>query len=186
MKISGIYKIINKVNNKCYIGASNNIYHRWYVHKYELNSKTHDNIHLQRAWGKYGEKNFEFQIIENVCENILAQKEQEYLNICKSNPILYYNLVYEAGGFLDRKGKNNGFYGKHHTEKTKRKISKIHKGKKLTNEQKLKISKNNARFMLGKHHSTETKLKMRKSKIGKKMSENSKKKLSKTLLWGQV
>ena len=37
----GIYKIENMKNNKCYIGCSINIEHRWKQHIYELNSKKH-------------------------------------------------------------------------------------------------------------------------------------------------
>lgn len=42
-KISGIYKIINKINGKYYVGSSKDIVTpnigRWYMHKYELNKK---------------------------------------------------------------------------------------------------------------------------------------------------
>jgi hypothetical protein len=37
-------------------------------------------------------------------------------------------------------GENNPFYGKHHTQKTKQKISEIHKGKIISEETKQKIS----------------------------------------------
>lgn len=38
-------------------------------------------------------------------------------------------------------GKNNGFYGKHHTEKVREKLSKLHKGQKATQETRNKMSK---------------------------------------------
>lgn len=41
------------------------------------------------------------------------------------------------------KGENHPMYGKHHTEETKQKISKIHKGYHHTEESKQKISKGN-------------------------------------------
>jgi group I intron endonuclease len=182
MKISGIYKIVNKINKKCYMGASTNIKSRWYSHTYELKSHTHDNIHLQRAWDKYGKENFEFLIIEEIPKEQLTRKDQYYLNLCKDNPTLYYNLVYESGGFLDRSGKNNGFYGKTHTEATREKISKTHKGKKLTDKQKQKISINSNPWNKGGHLSEEIKQKISISKLGKCLSENTKRKISLTLL----
>ena len=33
---SGIYKIVNKVTSKFYIGSSVNFKRRWYMHKFEL------------------------------------------------------------------------------------------------------------------------------------------------------
>ncbi|MFW6122530.1 MAG: GIY-YIG nuclease family protein [Petrotogales bacterium] len=52
-KISGIYNIICLPNQKVYIGSSNNIYRRYYLHLYELRKNKHTNIHLQRAFNKY-------------------------------------------------------------------------------------------------------------------------------------
>ena len=69
MKISGIYKIINKINGKYYVGSSVNIKdypnNRWSRHIADLNANRHHNDYLQRAWNKYGQDAFEFIIIEN-------------------------------------------------------------------------------------------------------------------------
>lgn len=88
--ICGIYKIINTINNKIYIGSSNNIKLRWRGHKYLLRKGTHPNIKLQRSWNKYGEDAFEFFIVLTCPENQLLEKEQEaftlfnpWFNICK-------------------------------------------------------------------------------------------------------
>lgn len=62
--ICGIYKIVNITNSKVYIGQSNNIKKRWTEHRSALNNNRHVNVHLQNAWNKYGENNFEFVIIE--------------------------------------------------------------------------------------------------------------------------
>ena len=64
MKICGIYKIENKINHKIYIGQSNDIETRWTHHKWELNNHKHSNNHLQKAWDKFGEENFIFEIVE--------------------------------------------------------------------------------------------------------------------------
>lgn len=53
---SGIYMIINNINEKKYIGSAKNIDKRWYEHRYTLNKNCHDNSLLQNAWNKYGKK----------------------------------------------------------------------------------------------------------------------------------
>ena len=35
----GIYKITNKINNKCYIGQSVNVERRWHEHKTRANKE---------------------------------------------------------------------------------------------------------------------------------------------------
>ena len=86
-KISGIYKIINKVNGKYYVGSSNDILERgcgrFYHHKWMLKNNRHNNIHLQRAWNESGEKNFRFVIVKEVDDDFLLIEEQKYLDIAK-------------------------------------------------------------------------------------------------------
>jgi len=82
----------------------------------------------------------------------------------------------------NEKGYVNPFKGKHHTEKTKKKLSKIGKKKTVSEETKQKIrenSKTNPNYgMKGRKHTEETKLKMAKVKKGKKLSEEHKRKIS--------
>ena len=75
LSLKAIYKITNKINNKCYIGQSNNPMQRWKSHKSHTNigddigkSAIHD------AMRKYGIENFEFSIIIFVL--------YPYLNFC--------------------------------------------------------------------------------------------------------
>lgn len=77
--ISGIYKITNNVNGKFYIGSSQNISRRWYDHKRELRIQKHHNKYLQRAWNKYGEENFSFEIVEECKVEELSDREQLYI-----------------------------------------------------------------------------------------------------------
>jgi len=51
---SGIYKILNTVNNKFYIGSAVNLNSRFRTHKANLINNKHPNKHLQAAFNKYG------------------------------------------------------------------------------------------------------------------------------------
>lgn len=76
----GIYKIMNTVNNKVYIGSSININSRWSKHKALLRHNKHENQKLQNSWNKYGEEVFQFSVIEECCVETLLDKEQKYLD----------------------------------------------------------------------------------------------------------
>ena len=53
----GIYKITNKINNKCYIGQSVNLESRIRSHKSMLKHHNEDNDLLNKATQKYGYEN---------------------------------------------------------------------------------------------------------------------------------
>lgn len=94
----GIYRICCVANGRAYIGQSINIEGRWKEHKKSLEAGSHSNVHLQRAWDKYSESNFSFEVAV-VCEQEeLNRNEQKALdeginlfNICKvaSSPLGY-------------------------------------------------------------------------------------------------
>ena len=51
----GIYKIINVVNNKFYVGSAVDLKRRKTRHFSELRTGKHNNRYLQSSWDKYGE-----------------------------------------------------------------------------------------------------------------------------------
>lgn len=143
---SGIYCIINKINNKMYIGQTGDLQKRKREHFSYLRGDYHDNTHLQNSYNKYGKKAFIFKIIL-YCEPFeLTRYEQMFVNYY--TPEILYNTRLEcvdsnlgvrwseeikrkmSKGRGDMSGENNPFYGKHHTEEAKRKISKALSGKK--------------------------------------------------------
>jgi len=82
---SGIYAIINKLNNKIYVGSTINFKKRWNKHKTELRHRKHHSKHLENAWHLHGEENFEFKILEEVTDlKNLVVKEQKYINLYNS------------------------------------------------------------------------------------------------------
>ena len=94
-RLPGIYKLINIVNNKIYIGSSINLHNRIKRHLHDFKYQCHPNIKLLRAYNKYGIDIFNIEII-NVFENISKEKllklEEELIikNDCINNG---YNLI---------------------------------------------------------------------------------------------
>lgn len=89
MKISGIYCIRNLINNKIYIGSSNNIYYRLRRHFSDLLKNRHGNPILQNSFNKYRAENFVVSIIEKIDKEILAHIEQCYIDTLKPE----YNIT---------------------------------------------------------------------------------------------
>lgn len=112
----GIYKIENKVNGKVYIGQSIDINTRWYNHRRELNGNRHHNEHLQYAWNKYKENNFEFIIIEECKIEDIDNKEIYWIDYYKALDSQYgYNIT--SGG--------QGRHGYSWSEEDKKRLSEI-------------------------------------------------------------
>lgn len=143
--IGGIYQWRNKIDGKIYIGSAKNFEERRKRHLRQLRGNYHHSILFQRAFNKYGEDNFVFEILEYLeDDNDLRLKiEQEYLdklqpfapngyNISKgaTNCVLYG----EQNGMWGKLGENNPNFGRKNSEETKQKISKGNKGKKRTPE----------------------------------------------------
>ena len=104
----------------------------------------------------------------------ITQKELKALDMYYNRPAseLIFLTSREHNAFKKGKytGEKNSFYGKHHTEESKRKNVESHKGNKYrlgkhhTEESKRK----NAEAHKGKHHSAETRKKLREAKKGNK------------------
>lgn len=136
---SGIYKIINIVNNKCYIGSSEDITNRRYHHFSLLKHNKHHSIHLQNAFNKYGKDNFIFEVLDYVSNtNNLLKYEQLWINqlkpeynICKiAGRVAGYKHTKETKQLISEKLKGI-FIGKFVSEETRQKQSKTRKGRKI-------------------------------------------------------
>lgn len=151
MKEFGIYKIINTIDQKSYIGSTvRSFKQRWSYHKYTFKRQANSR-YLQNAWDKYGEENFSFEIVEVLTDkSLVLEREQYWIDLLKPE----YNLAPVAGTNIGcrhseeekkRKGQatkklwqdeayrlkqlerlsgvTNPFYGKAHSHESRNKIS---------------------------------------------------------------
>lgn len=155
-----IYLFTNKINNKQYVGLTTRT----------LEARTQEHLRsnhtvIGKALDKYGFENFDLEVIDSA-ETIDELNDLEIHYIDKLNTMTPngYNLCIGGGtttGYTHSEearrrmsetkknkgsmvGEKNHFYGKSHTDETKKAISEIHKGRKLTKEHREKLSKNSA------------------------------------------
>ncbi len=128
MESGYIYSITNKINGKRYIGQTFDFNVRKNSHIARLSRGTHHNDVLNRAWVKYGQESFTFEVIETCAESELNERENYYIK--KHNSMIGsdgYNLV--TGGRKYRK----------HSEYVRSKMSEAGKGRVFTEEHKKRI-----------------------------------------------
>lgn len=179
---SGVYKIVNTINGKIYIGSSVNFKDRFRDHKKLLRHDKHPNQHLQNSWNKYGEANFEFLILSKIVKDkdLLLKEEQSFidnLNVCDKN--IGYNICNIAGSTFGYKFSEES---KNKMSKAKLKSnSKLHNNILIEtlvekdkyqyfsdNDIECDIEKDETNPFYGKRHSEESKKKMSKAKLGVK------------------
>lgn len=80
--MTGIYKLVNKVNNKTYIGKSKNLKDIWESYNGLLEN---EKVKLTEEMRKYGSKNFEFYVLEECEESKLEERKIYYINFYKNN-----------------------------------------------------------------------------------------------------
>ncbi len=148
---AGVYKIINTVNDKVYIGQSSCLYKRFYEYR-RCNKKLSQ--HLIHSFNKYGQDSFRVEIIEKIEDlSTLNDREQYWIDYYQSyNDEKGYNICkYVEQTTLgrtrpkdeierikqhlpDRNGENNSFYGKNHSEDSKKLMRNDKLGNKLSKE----------------------------------------------------
>lgn len=150
MKGYDLYLIINKVNGKRYVGITK-IGFKARFEKHLINAerfyKRHRNIILYYAIRKHGSENFTIEFLaEGDDWNHLKQLEIEAINN-------YNTYIHDdnAWGYNQTRG-GDGTDGYKFTDKQLAK--RTERG--LTEDHKVKIKANNAKYWLGKNHTQET------------------------------
>ena len=156
-----IYVIRNKHNGKPYVGQTQRtLEERIYEHRH---GKT---LYIDRAIRKIGWENFTVEVIE-VCSTLEELNEREIYWICKLNSK-------KPNGYNMTDGGSNTI-GWHHSEETKKRISKKKKaqnkgkgnpmyGRRHTAKSRKQISLSKT----GKHHTAVTRAKMSANNSGEK------------------
>ena len=145
-----IYKITNNINNKCYIGFTNNFKSRMSTHKSNsLSGK--DNYKLYNSIRKYGWNNFTKEILfesEDKYYTLLTM-EQKFIEMFDSIDN-GYNMTEGGGKFpvyygddnpsSKRKGKcMSEFFSEDQIVRHKKSMKKAHSGKNNTHAREFKI-----------------------------------------------
>ena len=202
-----IYLIIDLTNWKKYVGQ-----HHYHLEKLDSNYHGSGTI-ISKIYKKRPHTLKEVYLKTCYSQEELDEWEQYYINFYNTLSPNGYNLQEGGRGGVPSEdarrkmsnahkglcaGEKHPMFGKHHSDETKQKISKSHKGKPAHNkgkpmseETKKKLSESKKGLlsgeknpMFGKHHSDETKQKISKvhkgkpaHNKGKPMSEKQKKKL---------
>jgi len=181
MKVQGvIYRAINKITGKSYIGQT--------IQDFDRRIKAHfteakrSKFYFHKSLSKYGKENFIWEILEH-CSSKEELDEMEF------HYITQYNTLRPNGYNLTMGG--DGTVGFRPTKESRLKMSKARKGRKMTEDARKKLIKNHADFsgsnnpmygvaspMKGKNHTSETIDKISKKLTGRRLSEEHKRKLS--------
>lgn len=179
----GIYKIINIVNNKFYIGSAVNLRKRKTRHFSELRTGRHNNRHLLAAWTKYGEQAFVFVVVEEVNDRaLLLEAENRWLKGHVGKDYCYNIGTDATAPALGMSGELSPTWGLKRTPEQL--AAQNWTGKKHTPESREKIRQ----YLIGKPKSAETRAKISATlsgagnpNYGKPRSEAFKEKVSKAV-----
>ena len=80
----GVYAIVNRENEKMYIGSTSYFTKRWATHRRLLSRSQHHSPILQASYNKHGKEAFSLEIVEYVDDRSkLIEREQIWLNLFK-------------------------------------------------------------------------------------------------------
>lgn len=196
-----IYKIVNLINDKFYVGSTNNQRERFRTHRNKLRRGVHHCAHLQASWLKYGEEKFAFKVVAQVPDEASLQEAEDAWLVAHVGKAHCYNTGLRSGAPMRgiQKERHPNF-GKPVTAEQKSQISQTLKefyaadycnhprvGKTHSAETKARIADakraNPTRAWEGKERSAETKAKISAAQLGKpkaagrKVSEEGKAKI---------
>jgi group I intron endonuclease len=120
----GIYRITNLVNDKFYVGSTNNAHTRFQVHRRALRRGKHHCRYLQAAWDKYGEQKFRFEMVELVDDAAtLGAVEDGHLQLYAGKSDCYNSALRVVPA-----GEHHYRFGKTLSEEVRKKIGDAQRG----------------------------------------------------------
>lgn len=160
---SGIYVIRNKLDGSIYVGQTKQRFvKRFFLHRWKLRNGTHDNKHLQRAYDKYGEEAFEFEV-----EEILVG-DSDFFNSEEMRIIKEYRLQGKCYNLTDG---GDGAKGTKLSEENVRRLAelnrKLNTGKKASEETRKRMSETHKQRHQDHPMSNEQKQKTKQTRLAK-------------------
>ena len=153
----GIYKIINVINNKFYVGSAVDLKRRKTRHFSELRNNRHSNGKLQNSWNKYGESAFVFVVVEELPEDAdLLAAENVWLKEHVGQDYCYNLGVDATAPMTGFGGELSPTWGYKHTDEAKAIIAATSKGRKFTEE----TNKRKTAHLIGKPKSADVRAKI--------------------------
>jgi group I intron endonuclease len=153
----GIYKIINVVNNKFYVGSAVDLKRRKTRHFSELRNNRHSNGRLQNSWNKYGEQAFVFVVVEELPDDAdLLAAENVWLKEHVGKDYCYNLGVDATAPTLGMSGELSPTWGYKHTDEAKAVIAAASTGRKQDAETVLRKTAH----LIGKPKSAEVRAKI--------------------------
>ena len=145
-----IYKWTNKVNGKKYVGQTVNPWKRYLQHK---RGERADSQMIDRAILKYGPENFDYTVLLTIHADT-REELRGLLDEAEIAGIRIEQSYYKTGkGYnMTLGGLTRGTYN--HSEETKQKISRVMKGKKLSETAKRNIAEGHRGLKLTELHKT--------------------------------
>ena len=168
-----IYLYVNKINNKKYVGQTMRSIkerHKKHISSTYNSNDTAYNLPLHKSFRKYGIENFQLIILEIVPkesnDKMIRRLNELEIKLIKELDTLAKNK--KGYNVADGGSSGNTFAGKTDDEMKilKEKMSEAHKGKRLSEETKRKLSENNPKYWYGKHLSEETRRKISEGRKG--------------------
>ncbi len=145
----GIYQVVNTINGHIYIGSSSDIDSRRLKHLSEFRRNCHSNSYFQRAWNKYGEDVFEFEVLITCPQDLLLYYEQQFIDLGKPEYNICTNAEHSTLGttrtdeqrlnISKSKIGNKYALGCHRSDEFKKNVGDVHRGMKHTEEAREKI-----------------------------------------------
>jgi group I intron endonuclease len=153
----GIYKIINVVNNKFYVGSAVDLKRRKARHFSELRNNRHNNRHLQAAWLKYGEQAFIFVVVEELPDEAdLLAAENVWLKEHVGKDYCYNLGVDATAPMLGVSGEQSPTWGYKHSPENIEVIRAASTGRK----QDAEVIRKKTEHLIGKPKSAEVRAKI--------------------------
>jgi len=185
---SGIYCILNTLNDKCYIGSALDVLRRLANHRSVLSCGYHPNDHLQSSWAYHGAEAFTFSLHEELprrrgetdkrFNRRLVKREQAWID--------HFDSMNPEHGYNQRGAERPGEYSDEALAKMRKPRSPEHRasisaacrGKRLTSEQQARqraacrtpeYRENQRQGSLGRKRSPETREKISRAQAGRKL-----------------